>query len=308
MRLLFVQVLLLHTIFIIGQEPTFWWQGKVVSQRNQEPVPFASLKVFTENNTYAFIADEAGAAEIWSIKIKTSDSILISSIGYKTYKSSCLNLLNNQVIALEPFSYSLDEVVVKATSVKKTISIGNLAKFSLNAFSADYGEILALYIPANGIKGKIKKLRFYMQDLFDQDYIYLPFRVRLYACDTVNKSAGKDLLNDILVASLRNKWNNWLEVDISSYNISLPDEGIVVGAQILPKGYYIARKYISKENIVTEFLKGHSANVPSFGSTSSLTESKQGIISLGYTVSQGWVQAFEDNSNFLINIEVEPYK
>jgi hypothetical protein len=307
MKLLCIQVLLFQSLLIIGQEPAFWWQGKIISQKLQEPVPYASLKVISENNTYAFVADENGEAEIWSTKIKPSDSVTISSIGYKPFKSTCLDLLKNQSITLEPATYALDEVVVTPSKIN-TVRIGNLAKFSLNAFTADYGEILALYIPANGVKGKIRKLRFYMHDIISQDYIYLPFRVRLYACDTITRAAGKDLLKEYLVASLKKNKGNWVEVDISSFNITLPEEGVVVGAQILPKNYYIAKKYFSRDNVVVEFLKGHSANVPSFGSTSSLVESKQGIISLGYTNSDGWVNAFEDYSNFLINVDVEPFK
>jgi len=307
MKLLFIQVLLCQTLILISQEPAFWWQGKIVSKIKQEPVSYAALKVQTETNTFAFVANEEGEAEILSTKILPSDSVIISSIGFKPYKTSCLNLLNNQVVTLEPFSYSLDEVVVKA-SINKAVRIGNLAKFSLNAFTADYGEILALYIPANGLKGKVRKLRFYMHDIINQENIYLPFRIRLFECDTINKTAGADLLKDYLIASLRDKKNNWVEVDVTSFNISLPEGGIIVGAQILPKSYYLAKKYFSKENAVIEFLKGHTAKVPSFGSTSSILESKEGIFSLGYSNTDGWVRAFDDNSNLLINIEVEPIK
>jgi hypothetical protein len=297
-------LLLSQTIILVAQETAYSWQGKIISKINQEPVPNAYLKVVTENNSFAFIANEEGEAEIWSVKIKPSDTVIISSVGYKPFKSSCLELLSNPVITLEPVSYSVGEVVVTPIK-KKTVKLGNLATYSLNSFSGDYGNILALYIPSNGYIGKIKKVRFFMQDLFEKNYKYFPFRIRVYRYDTINKTVGKDLLTDQLIVSLKKGSSNWIEVNISAYNITLPEEGVVIGAEILPKAYYKAKKYLTKENLITELLKAQYPNVPFFGSTTSMVASKDGMFSLGYTAIDGWVKAFEDDSNFLINIDID---
>ena len=87
--------------------------------------------------------------------------------------------------------------------------------------------------------GRIKKVRYYIDNFtFDGGY-RVPFRVKLYEVST-SGAPGRELLPEVVVVQSNKR--KWFEVDISQYELQLPENGFFVGFQMLPTDVYEYKK------------------------------------------------------------------
>jgi len=285
---------------IFSQE-SFSWKGKIVSFETSDFLPGAYIKVISNKRSFLFASDSQGDIEVFYINPTSSDSVLISYMGYKKLLVSKEVAFRNEVIKLHEDVITLNDVFVRPQKLKK-IKLGNTALFTPFTARGGFGHQKVLYIPNNGVNGKIIKIRYFMTDPMmhgvngSKSY---PFRVRLYGKDTINNIIGEDLLKENLIVSL-NK-GNWLEVDLSSYNIKIPKSGVFVGIEMLASEYYLSNKIITKKEIG----KHRTLNTVSIGITKRSKNSQKEFESWDYYSSYiGWTRKFCKELDYLINIIV----
>ena len=291
-----------------SQETYFYWEGVIIEKDNRGNVPNAHIRVLSEGRTYLFVTDNKGKVNIMYYLPSDSDSIFVTSIGYKKIELNCYELQKINEIIIETDSYSLDEVAITPEKRKKikTMILGLNAAFALGSGNFMFDSKYVQFIPYTPHSGIILKIRYHIGGTLNSyDGSYKPFRVRLYDKDTVNNTVGKDLLNDFLIITASN--NGWLEVDISQYGISMPKNGVYVGLEILPKEYYLGNNIISNTTIPLKIVKGGANNTVWLGLKSKRkNENKIERWTFHYR-SKKWEKYPETNSSsgFLINIEVE---
>jgi len=287
---------------IFSQETYFSWEGRIKDKYSYEFIPAAHVRVISEGRVFLFAADNIGKVIISYYKPTSDDSVLVTSIGYKPLSLSMREFQKTSEIQLESDIYSLNEVVITTEKRKKqkTFRLGNTAPFAIGSSSGSFGRQMMLLIKHENITGKIIKIRYYMKDPPNSDGWRLrPFRVRIYDLDTLNNIPGNDLLKEILIVSL--KKGNWLEVDISDYNIQLPNKGVFVGMEILPAEYYLSN------NIITHITSGknNAFNSVSIGYTLRLKKSKTSFESWVFYPHAGWKREIFGDTDYLINIVLE---
>jgi hypothetical protein len=204
----------------------------VVQDSVGQPIPYAV--VIEKFARVGVIGDASGSFKIGIPDSLKNSAVTVSCLGYET-----------SIIAISDF----DESVVNHIVLKEKINLMNPvtvlstrarfcpevrginAKRSGGQWFLQSGYELALLIPTTvADSGIIRAVRYFIA----KDGIPTsPFRVVLYGVDPQTKAPGKILLDrDTIVQASRG--NHWFEVDISSFNISVPTDGFYVAMQWLP--------------------------------------------------------------------------
>ncbi|MDP4209665.1 MAG: hypothetical protein Q8928_12705 [Bacteroidota bacterium] len=300
MKKLLCILLTFITYNLYGINTEFVWTGKILTSSNN-PIPKASASIRTNQKNIIFIADEDGGIAISFNNYLSTDSITFTCIGFKPLTISCNELLKNTQIVLAEKTYNIGEVVVKPHKLK-IINMGIAPLLSLLTSGQAYNEKLVLYIPANGQSGLVKKVRYNLRNslFFSKgDVKHFPVRIRLYKKNPKNNEPGEDILKDIIIAQMP-KHKKWLEVDLSAYNIVLPEDGIFVGLEIFSYEYYA--KIFPKHQKMVQIGNANIFNSLCLGISRKKANNQSGYeswIKFGNT----WI--YKKDSNFIINIDVE---
>ena len=306
---------------LLGQESHFFWEGFVREKNSTENVPNASIRIFSEDRVFIFAADDNGKAKINYYRPTDFDTIVVTSVGYKPCKLSCRELKQINEINLEQQVYALNEVIVKSKKGKKprTVKLGNNTPpcYPISSYYIPWGTQAALFIKNEKVTGQIITIRYYMKDILGQEQHIRPFRVRIYNVDPNTKAPGEDLLKEQIIVSLDKK--NWIEVDVSHYNIQLPPEGVFVGLEVLPVEYYISLNMVAESDVRRTLPDGTILGTGGImiGATNRSKKSKKPYDSWANWNTRGiedrWVKGndrrrTEENSDYFINIIVEKRK
>ena len=300
-----VIVLILLTLILnsalSGQENGVYdRQIRINSADKNKPVSFAYVIISSPDRNLIFVSDENGKCKIQFDNYAASDSVLVTCIGYKNTKVLLSSI--KDVIFLDPTDYKINEIVVKPAKTR-LIKLGNLANTTFRSTNFAFGSQKVIYIPNNGITGKILRIRYYMHDFFEKEFKYRPFRVRIYGKKENSDSVGSDLLKKELIVMLPRDEGNWLEVDISQFNISFPSNGIFVGLEIMPAEYYLRNGYIKTKTVLRDHY--NRINSVSIGCTYDKS-SRPDIQTWNYFApSIGWTQKYNGGFIPLIQIIVE---
>jgi hypothetical protein len=191
----------------------------------KEPIPYATIKYF-ENSTFSH-GDYSSEAGIVDLQKKINfDYIEISCIGYETkkiYKSE----LSDGAIYLYRKINLLNEVIVPRNKHNTEI-IGYLNRKKSNKTE----EIVKGYSNAVLIKniGKQDKLIKSIIFCIKKPKYDVDFRLQLFKVN--NKIfPGEELLPQNFICKIKSGDKESIEVDISKFNISLPENGIFVSIE-----------------------------------------------------------------------------
>jgi hypothetical protein len=202
-------------------------KGYIFDRKTNESIAYAILSA--SNNNYGTYADSLGYFKFNYSSEK--DSIRITHLGYKPIMVNLNSLKNDPRIYLDPNPIGLNDVVVKATKMKrKEIKIGNLKNKEAVWLVPSYATIFATYIPfpknENNLTLNSISLKLH---LTDKNY---PLRIRLFNVGNDGKPS-EDILkeNVILKAFDKVNTNYTAVVDISKYNIKMPNEGVFVALE-----------------------------------------------------------------------------
>ncbi len=121
MKWLFFSFLGLLPVIVLSQANGSL-RGRVFDKKNNEPVPFANIVVW--NTSIGTTSDIDGNYELKGITPGYIE-LRVSSVGFKTYVSEAIFITNARVanyeVQLEEQSIQIDEVVVKASTFRKSI-------------------------------------------------------------------------------------------------------------------------------------------------------------------------------------------
>ena len=166
---------LLYILFILFISKSFYAQesinAKLIDSTSKNPIPYATIAF---NKTSGVISNENGDFLIYlNRKIKTSDSLFISCLGYDTkriglenFKDSIIVLSNKSIelkeVLVSNENYSIEEIIEK---VKENLSNNYDFEFTMNKLF--YRESYTTDILKSAIKIKESTIPEFNQKFFD---------------------------------------------------------------------------------------------------------------------------------------------
>jgi len=226
-------LMLLGWGIVTAQNQQFVWKGKIYSAEGA-PISYATVELVNEGPQELFQSNEKGELSIDWPMVNPQDSVEVRNIAYQTKRFSIEELLEINVIHLQEKQYKIKAVEVRPAK-EKLMMLGNKSDFTV--WSIYFNKVeLAQHIPNPKLKGYIEKVRVYMDNYYDKQWKHLPFRLQLYhGRDAVGETP---LIQGGVIASLNPKRKHWAEVDLSSFKINFPKEGVYVAVAPLPKQFY----------------------------------------------------------------------
>lgn len=219
--------------------------GHIYSKKYKIPVERATVVLYSVNTLKTFVADEYGKVEIPVEYINSINHVEVSSIGFKKKVSETVS----DTIYLDEDTNQLSEVIVNSKSkIKYQLSFFD----ELNSFETNFSwdAKAAVYIPKNNEDRCIKDLLFAVSDFGGvKNLKYLPFKVNLYTVDSLGFPYKPILEKDILITKTDAK--KWTTVDVSKFEIKVPDKGLFVVFMILDKNNYKEEFVYSKRGPIS---------------------------------------------------------
>jgi len=309
--IVFIFLIFLPCIELFSQEAYFNWIGSIIEKDGAKKISYATVRLFSDDRVFVFVANDEGIINIKYHRPTSSDSILVTSIGYKALRLFSRELHEMTEIQLEEDIYSLSEIVV-TPSKRRRVRTTRLGNRALMPFSTYIGTIAdtkqGLLIKYEETNGRISKVRYYLSGDVNRENRHLrPFRVMINAMDTLNNMPGMDLLAEHLIVTPNNRSDGWFEIDVSHFNIELPPKGVFVGIETFSEEYYLSN------NIITTHTdkNGFPISITSIGSTSRSTKSEPSYATWIFSrnsripVPTGWRRISYGGQDMLINIVVE---
>lgn len=218
---------------LTAQNQHFVWKGKVYST-DGAPISFATVELLKEGPRHFFQSDEKGELSIDWPMVNPQDSVEVRNIAYQSKRFSIKELSEISVIQLQEKQYKIKAVEVRP-SKEKLMMLGNKRDFTV--WSIYFNKVeLAQHTPNPNLNGYIEKVRVYMDNSYDKQWKHLPFRLQLYhGRDAVGETP---LIQGGVIASLNPKRKHWAEIDLSSFQINFPKEGVYIAVAPLEKHFY----------------------------------------------------------------------
>ncbi len=236
-----MRFLLFFMLFVVQlkaqQEVLF--EGKVYDSKTKEPIPYVNLSFLntlkgtsTDDNGYFFL--DIPTAYL-------NKQVHISSLGYKDSIVVAKSIYEAKQFNLVEESFELDEVVL-VKSYGDSEVLNPISSYSLTSgfSSSSTPWVLALYFPNIGaVKKYINKITIFFQQNKKYNREASKFRLRIYDVDPVTKKPNKDILRKSVVLE-SHKEKDYVSIDLSAFNIKVPNEGVYVGLEWLfvPHNWY----------------------------------------------------------------------
>jgi len=200
--------------------------GQILAEDTRRPVPYSLI---TEpQHRFGTYADANGR---FTAYIPANvDTLLITCVGFDQRLIPLRDSMLAQTIEIRPRPKELSEVVVRGKKPRLLV-LGAIRKKAPIVWGNCSGRNIefALYIrnlkSADGYLHRVSYL------IARGGVPSAPFRVRVY--ENSDGEPGRDLLAESLVATARRS-NSWCEVDLSSFQIPFPKEGLFVAMEWLP--------------------------------------------------------------------------
>ena len=215
--------ILVWILLLISQFTFSQIKGVVKDSLTGNPIPF--VNIWVENENIGTTSEEDGTFEI-----KTSEkskNLIFSTIGFETKRYAIDNL---STIVLKPTVYQLEDVVIFKLKNTKQIEIGDSKKRFYLPEPQNSPWILARKInfdESNSDARFLKTLIYYTKSELDS----AKFRVRVFSVSKKDLP-DEDLLSKEIIVQVK-KGRHKTEVDMSTYKIEVPKEGIIVGFESL---------------------------------------------------------------------------
>lgn len=267
------------------------FSGKVLDNYGN-PISYATIK--SESNA-TYFSDSLGRFKI--NLLKENEVFTFSCVGFKMQSITVKKGTSNIIISLIKYNFQLNEVLVNDKKSKtKTVTVGN-PKISIANELPNPGSQYVIYVPYDKERiGVLKSVSYFMRRPPGGD-VTAPFRVRIYALDTINNKPGEDLLKENLIVNATRNWS-WFEVDLEKYNITIPKNGFFVAMEILMRDSYAVGE--------TKRLGSYSNNIgyPGIG----IVFTKKGINSWMFSYNENaksgrWRE--DHAANYCIKAEIE---
>lgn len=205
-------------------------EGEIRNFENNEPLSYVNIGI--ANKTVGTVSNAKGFFILeLNEKIKQTDTVIFSYIGFKTEKFlvSELNRKENNIL-LSSENMELDEVIVSSKKIKlKQKKIGRSSKglglMHMNFYTYDEKGVDDRLSKERGMKLNIKR-NCHIKDLnfniSSNDFTSLKFRVNFYKIKD-NLPTGLIVQKDI-VFEIKDNYLGWFKVDLEPYEIYLKED------------------------------------------------------------------------------------
>ncbi|MBN2611836.1 MAG: carboxypeptidase-like regulatory domain-containing protein [Bacteroidales bacterium] len=209
--------------------------GIVFEQDSITPVSYAAVSV--SGRAVGTIADVQGRFEFELTDEFSDDTLAFSMMGYEPYIIPVRSFISHpgKLIVLQTAVYEIKPVKISSKDFKK-VTVGNSRNIPAGSLYMDTnGQQAALLVENDkGIDGKLLTVNYYLSASGNTD---APFRVRLYAVDTITGEPGNDMINEIIVVKPDIK-RGWYGVDIRKFDICVPENGFFIAMEgVFPNNY-----------------------------------------------------------------------
>ncbi|MCK9270472.1 MAG: hypothetical protein RBR47_07240 [Bacteroidales bacterium] len=230
-----------------GAQQTTMLAGQVIDAETGEAVSYAAAEIISKNLGAA--ANAEGRLQFAISESMMDETVTFSALAYFSRQVAVKELLAKQPfkVELEKKTYTLPEFTIRANS-KEKVRLGNFPQGYRTSMSVTtVGKKTAVFMDnTKGSEGIIKSISYGIvkRDRLTKSHPRTPFRVRIFAVDSLTGGPGEDLLTEYLVVKPRGA--GWFTVDVSKYNIKTPKEG-----------YFAAMEWVySKEKYYYEIIAG----------------------------------------------------
>jgi len=198
----------------------------IVKDESGNPISYASISV--ENQNIGTTSEENGT---FSIKAKEGENLIFSALGFE---DKILKSNEVQEVILVKKLFELEEILIENSKKNKKTTIGKYSgqklEYTLGNTGRDNTHISAKFIRYS------EEIR---QHPFISTIEFTTFshvnnailRVRIFNVDHKGIPTNDVVNEDILVYVKKGNKNN--TVDLSEYQIKIPEEGIVIGFEYL---------------------------------------------------------------------------
>ena len=214
-------------------------QIKVIDSLSK--LPLAGITISIDNINAVQITDDFGLIDLKKLNLESDKSIILTSIGYEKKIIKIKNLLDKEVILLQPVTYSLNEVSISSRKFKNHLVGGGMSLLH-GSNSGSYDKEEARFFPNEyNSNSKIIAVQYFVvkKDSFQKithvNFINA-FGVGIYEANK-DGSPGKPLLLDALVVTAK-KHADWFEVNLEQYNLPVPKYGFVVSFKVFSESFY----------------------------------------------------------------------
>ena len=180
--------------------------------------------------------NERGQISLREDLLYKTDTLRFSSVGYKTAVFvPGFRVKLPDTMRLAAAVTILKEIAIKASEPKGMILGDFKKKYNAHRVTSPDDKYLQ-YIPNDAkTKGVITSVEYVIND--ELHGIEIPFRVGLYAKNKNNPFPDHPLITDTIIVHNPERKTH-LSVDISKYNLQLPEDGVMVALETLPATYY----------------------------------------------------------------------
>ncbi|MEN6552702.1 MAG: carboxypeptidase-like regulatory domain-containing protein [Methanobacterium sp.] len=234
-KLFFVILLLSLELPVFAQSAI---TGKIFNSDTKEKVPYVSIGI--EGKTTGTVSNDAGEFSLKiSENISLSDSITVSSIGFKTVKFALADLseVGNE-INLVPVIYELVGAVVTNRTTKNVILGRNqegsgmlecpfFISYEMNSQDRISREIGMLFTTKNDCK--VNSVNFFIKR---NNYANVKFRLTFYS---VENDQPKDIIiNQNIIFDIKDQYKGWFKLELEPFLIFIQKrESFVVTLMLL---------------------------------------------------------------------------
>jgi hypothetical protein len=226
---------ILITGFAFSQEkknPSLW-HLTIVDNTTNKGIDRVTIAI---NGTKYFSTDVSGGTSIDKAFIGAKDNVRISSVGYRPvvlFPGSNLNFPDT--VKISASLITLKEIKVRPGGPEGT-TIGIIKKTYNTHRVPNPNEQNAQFIPnEKRVRGRIIAVNYVLND--ELHGIEKPFTVRLYTKSKGSLFPDQELTKDSITVYNPEK-KHLLSVDVSSYDIAMPENGVIaVFETLLPANY-----------------------------------------------------------------------
>jgi len=212
---IFILLITLFVTALSAQEMQKSYVGHIIDSKTRAPVTKVNVRLIPKNVLTQ--TDIKGSFTLISPENKQSDSIIVSSVGYKTIKIAVSELPPDKIITLVENVATLKGLSIYAKKMK-TVTINEPSETIHYATGSQRFLAQMIKCPeAGGFLKSIKIERWIASNVVNPQ---TKFIVRIYDLDEKTGGPGKELLPDGHLVI--NKDDQTIEVDLSSYFIIPP--------------------------------------------------------------------------------------
>jgi hypothetical protein len=204
-------------------------KGKIIYAKDAKPAAFASVKLI--NHAAGSVSDATGNFSLVLPALKSTDTLLITSIGYENLKIPAQKAaLLTPFILLESLK-TLDAVIIRSFSKEEITGTKSEIVGYYRSWDAEKtgGEIGRTFSTTHK-EYQIAKVKFKVYNTYDTCIIRLHIREV-----TNNGQPGREILRDSIAQAINKSPNsdNYYEFDLNRYNIILSQQNIFVSFEVL---------------------------------------------------------------------------